>query len=296
MKASHRSDYTAAIAAVLLVLLLSVATSHAAWAGQVDRSASAGGEIDGGALNEAIVTDRPDFVESSAVVGRGRVQIETSVAFERGGDDNSASRATATPTLLRVGLGEAFELRLETDGRVHRWSAGAGQGGAQDTSASGMADTALGLKWHVRDGGDGAGSAPALGLLLHADFASGARQLRGDGVRPSLRAVAEWELTDGVALGLMPGLASERDAQGRRFTSAIAGVVVGKEWTPRWRSFIELAAPRLARASHGGSLVSIDAGGAYLLSRQCQLDAALSAGLNRQTPALGLSFGLSVKL
>lgn len=36
---------------------------------------------------DTIQTDRPDFVESSNVVGKGRFQIETSIAYER--DSNS---------------------------------------------------------------------------------------------------------------------------------------------------------------------------------------------------------------
>ena len=243
-----------------------------------------------GGDDDSIVTDRPDFVESSAVVGKGRVQIETSVAAERSSRDGVKARATATPTLLRLGVSDTIELRVETDGRLHSWTRGA----ASD-DASGMADTSLGVKWHVRDGA-GEGGAPALGLLLHADLASGARAVRASAVRPSVRVVAEWELADELSLGVMPGLASEIDDAGRRGTTGIAAVVLGKQWNERWRSFIELSAPRIAKSRHGGSLLSFDVGSAWLLNKQCQLDAALSAGLNRTTPDLAVTVGISFKL
>lgn len=242
------------------------------------------------AEDDSIVTDRPDFVESSAVVGKGRVQIETSVAAERDNRNGVKARSTSIPTLLRVGVSDTVELRLETEGRTHSWTRGA----AVD-DASGMADTSLGVKWHLRDGA-GEGGAPALGLLLQADLASGARAVRASGTRPSLRGVAEWELADELSLGVMPGLTSEVGDDGRRFTSGIAAVTLGKQWNPRWRSFVELAAPRIASSRNGGSLLTLDVGGAWLLNKQCQVDAALAAGLNRHTPDLAVTVGISFKL
>ena len=47
--------------------------------------------------DDMISTDRPDFVESSQVVGRGRLQLETSVQWER----DHGVRTLTTPTLLR---------------------------------------------------------------------------------------------------------------------------------------------------------------------------------------------------
>lgn len=55
---------------------------------------------------EPIKTDRPDFVESSDVVGKGRFQVETSFAFERNKDAGVRDRTTTTPTLLRFGTGK----------------------------------------------------------------------------------------------------------------------------------------------------------------------------------------------
>ena len=49
---------------------------------------------------EPISTDRPDFVESSDVVGKGRFQLETGFSSERNKADGVKERLTTTPTLL----------------------------------------------------------------------------------------------------------------------------------------------------------------------------------------------------
>jgi hypothetical protein len=51
-------------------------------------------------------------------------------------------------------------------------------------------------------------------VLAHADLPSGSRALRGEGVRPSLRVSAEWDLPADLSLGVMPGIAVDRNAQG----------------------------------------------------------------------------------
>lgn len=238
--------------------------------------------------SDPIATDRPDFVESSSVVGKGRFQIETSGAFERSRRDGVVERAVSTPTLLRFGLNDSLEGRIETDGATHAWTRGPGS-----EDASGMADTSFGLKWHVRDGADGVA---ALGMLLHVDVPSGARRLHSTGVRPSLRAVAEWDLPHELSLGVMPGLASERNDDGRRFTSGIFGLVLGKDWNKRFHSYVELAAPRIAHARDGGTQASVGFGSAYLLTPDLQIDAGVLGGLNRFTPNVSVTVGVSVRL
>src|SRR5262245_3846378 len=68
------------------------------------------------AADDGIVTDRPDFVESSLTVGKYRFQIETSVNLERDDQDDVKFRTWTTPTLLRFGVSDNLELRLESDG------------------------------------------------------------------------------------------------------------------------------------------------------------------------------------
>ncbi|MBP6336184.1 MAG: hypothetical protein KA375_01200 [Vitreoscilla sp.] len=60
---------------------------------------------------------------------------------------------------------------------------------------------------------------PSLAWLLHADFATGAKAFRGQGVRSSLRMVAEWEQTEGWSVGAMPGLFSDRNETAERDTA-----------------------------------------------------------------------------
>lgn len=251
------------------------------------------GVIGGGpaqAADDEIATDRPDFVESSDVVGRGRWQIETSIAYERDRSGGLRTRLRSTPTLLRIGTGDNWELRLETDGALRLHSSEQGLSERQ----RGWSDLALGLKWHQSDGDEESGR-PGLAWLLHVDVDSGSPAFRGQGLRPSLRMVAEWELPGGWSAGVMPGLYQDRDEQGRRYVGGILAAVLGKSLTADLRGFIELAGQQLAPARHGGHLITLDAGLALLLNPSTQLDLALARGLNKNSPDFAWTLGLSLK-
>ena len=242
------------------------------------------------AADDSISTDRPNVAESSQVVGKGRLQLETGLQWERLRSDALHERSLTTPTLLRIGLGDSSELRIETEGRgiVHDSDPASGL----HTVTAGYADTELGIKWHLRDAEQGA---PSLGVLLHAALPSGSRELRGHGLRPSLRLSAEWELPHGLSLGLMPGVAIGSDDGGARYGYGILAAALGQEFGERLHGFVELAAPQIARARHGGSQRLADAGLTWLVNRDVQVDAMLVRGLNRRTPELGIGFGLSVR-
>jgi len=242
------------------------------------------------AAEGAIATDRPDFVESSDVVGKGRFQLETSVAQERSTRDGVRMRLVSTPTLLRIGVSETVELRLETDGIQRRSTEGSGL----KTSERGWADVALGAKWHVQDGDEASGR-PGLAWLLHVEADTGTPPFRGDGLRPSLRAVAEWDLAGDYSLGVMPGVLIDRNDQGQRYVGAIFAVVVGKSFSDTTRGFVELSGRQLASKQNGGNVVSFDTGLAYLVTNDVQIDAAVSWGLNKNTPDVSWTVGVSVR-
>lgn len=234
----------------------------------------------------AIVTDRPDVSESSEVVGAGRFQIETSLEWARDGAGAAAVRERSFPTLLRIGLSKAWELRIETELQVRQRSALG--------SRSGTPDTAVGLKWHVQDGDDD-DFVPSVAALLHADLPSGSAGFKGSGVRPSLRVVGEWELPGGWSVGAMPGIASLSDDNGQRYTAGSLAVTLGKEFNADWRGFVEWSLDQWASRRHGGTLHSADAGVAWLWSPNVQLDASVTRGISRGATDWRWGLGLSLR-
>ncbi len=239
---------------------------------------------------DKIATDRPDFVESSEVVGKGNFQIEAAVQAERNKQNGRRDRTYFMPTLFRYGISENTELRLETDGRTVFRTEDLNTG--QRETVAGYADVAVGLKWHVLDRKAGA---PSVALLFALDIDSGNKIFKGEGLRPSVRVPVEFEFADEVSFGIMPGLTYDRNQDGKRFTSGIFAAVLGKGWTDRFRTFVEVAASQIAKSEDGGNIVTFDVGAAYLLTDKIQIDAALYRGLNRNTPDIALTVGFSIK-
>jgi hypothetical protein len=192
--------------------------------------------------------------------------------------------------LLRFGISDTLELRFETDGRMRATSTRIASGAG--TTESGYADVSLGVKWHAVDAD---GARPSVGVLAHLDLDTGSVSFRAPGKGGSLRLAAEWELPDEFALGVMPGIAWQAGDDGKRHAAGIFGIVLGKSWTERWRTFIEYSAPQIATARNGGSVTTFDIGTAYLLTDTVQIDTALSRGLNQRTPDWSWTIGLSAK-
>jgi hypothetical protein len=240
--------------------------------------------------DDTINPDRPNVANSSQVVGARRVQLETGVQWDRQRDDDAHVRTLTTPTLLRIGLSDALELRVETAGRTIAHASDPATGA--HTVSAGWADGAAGVKWHL---GDQDGMRPALGLIAEAALPTGSAALRGTGFRPSLNVPAEWDLGNDWSLGVMPGVGRDSDDTGSHYTYGVFAASLGKAFSERLHGFAELAAPQIARAAHGGTQPVLDAGTSWLVNRDCQLDAMVVHGLNKNTPGLSLAFGVSVR-
>jgi len=221
---------------------------------------------------EPISTDRPDFANSSDTVGRGTWQLETGLAWERTRVDRVATTTWTTPLLLRIG----------TDG----WQAVHGAG----NDAKGVADLDVGFKYHwLMQGPAGA----SLAWLVDATLPSGARAVRGHGVRPELLLAAEWDLPHGNGLAVMPGIVHDADDAGRRFDAGVLAASFGHAWSPRVRTFVEIAGEQFASSKHGGNQVTFDTGASWLLDNDTQVDVAANFGLSGAAPDEALTVGWS---
>jgi hypothetical protein len=238
--------------------------------------------------HESITTDRPDFVESSEVVGKGHFQIETSVAMEHEAKDAPRSRTYSTPTLMRFGINETMELRLETDGlmKMTTWEDG------DKHTERGTSDLAFGLKWHVRTQAENE-SGPSMAWLFHVDAPTGTKAFRGQGLRPSARLVAEWDFGS-WSLGVMPGVYIEHNEDNKRYAGGIFAVTAGKSLTDKLRAFAEFSGQQLTMPKNGGNVVTLDGGLAYLLSDSVQVDVAFAKGMSKATPRQQWTVGLSM--
>lgn len=244
----------------------------------------------GARAEEPLSTDRPDFVESSDVMAPERWQVEAGLQHERTQADGEKSRTLTTPTLLRLGVGHAMEVRLETDGAVRNSSTDTASGATR--RERGFADLSLGLKWRLQEGDEARGT-PAVAWLAQVDVDSGSRAFRGQGVRPSLRAVAQWELPQDFSVGVMPGLLFDKSDDGRRFTSGLLGVTVSKALSPGWHAFAELAGEDLGARPHRDPVRFFDTGLTWLASESLQFDVSVTHGLTPAAPDVAWGVGLS---
>lgn len=238
---------------------------------------------------DSIATDRPDFVESSNVVGANRQQVEVGLSYERDSTDGVTSSAFTTPALLRVGLTDTWEARIETDGLTRVRVSGNGE----SVTESGLNDAAIGAKWHFQDDtSQTTGGMPSMALLFHADLPSGSKKFRNVGIRPSVRMVAEWEVGESTSIGVMPGVIRDRDDTGS-YTAWIMAATCGFDINASLHGFVEIAGQQFASSEHGGNIITYDAGVSHLLDDDTQLDAVVNVGANNNTPDWSVGVGFS---
>jgi hypothetical protein len=238
---------------------------------------------------EEITTDRPDVVESTDVVSH--VQIETGLQDTRAKADGVQARTFTTPVLLRFGLSHALELRVETDGYTDATTTGPGAG--DRVHDQGMSDTSLGLKWRAQESDES--GRPAIAWLVDVAAPTGSVDFRGQGWRPSLRLVSEWDLPHDFSLGVMPGITLDRADDGHVFANGQFSVSLDNAIAPHWDAFVELAAQQITARRYGGDVVTFDTGVAHRLSADFQLDAAVFLGLTHEAPALSWTVGASYR-
>jgi len=247
----------------------------------------------------SLVTDRPDFVESSSTVDQGVLQIEGSFATDRKRNAGRTVSGWSTPFLFRLGVLSNVEARLESDWYTRT----NGESQANSSTEGGFSDISVGIKWAFATEEEGAGK-PSMAALVHADLPTGSREFTDSGARPSLRLSAEWSVhmpwedpnvTDADwGVGVMPGIMIDRNELNESYFSGILGFVISKGvLVPALRVFTEIGFEKIQSVQNGGNFGFVQSGGTYLINPSWQLDAALAYGITDSAADLGFTIGLS---
>ncbi len=233
--------------------------------------------------DDLINADRPGIADSSTTVRRGTVQVEAGVERDDATADGVAQHALSTPALVRYGLSEAFELRVEGNGfqRV-----------AGSEGSSGWAPASIGAKVHLMSE-DAPHHRPSLGVIARLFVPSGSGEFRSRTFTGDLRLAADLDLSERWAVN--PNIGIRFDDGDGRFTAALAAMTVQYNFSPRLNIFVDggMQAPE---QRHGTSSVLLDSGVAWIVGTSTQLDASIGWGAHGETPPrVFWSAGLSLR-
>ena len=174
-----------------------------------------------------MVTDRPDFTESTAVVGKGVIQTENGLTVERG---QGGSNFSGPELLLRVGLAKHLELRVGGDGLLSQPMHGAGR-------VFGHSDVELAVKIPLFDQ---ARLRPALSLIPILSVPLGSPGFSSGGYDPTLKVVLGKDLPEGFSLGGNANFSSLTTPEGRFLKTAFSaslGHSLGRGFDAFWEIF-----------------------------------------------------------
>lgn len=242
---------------------------------------------------DLINPDRPGLADGSQVIGPKRFQIETGYQNEFRKDAGSTERRISAPTLLRFGINSRWEGRIEGDTYTFTRTTGPGVPGAAETD--GFSPLSVGFKYHFRDQ-TAIGKRASLGTIFRLFPASGSGAFTANHVTADLRLVADWDFTPTLSLNPNIGLGLYEDDQGRAFWSGLLAVTLNafnRDKTINPFLDFSLQAPE---ETDGKSALILDAGVAFLIGRNVQLDFSAGTGVSGRTPPHPfLAAGVSVR-
>ena len=241
------------------------------------------------AAEDAINADRPGIADGSAVVGPGRFQIETGLQREWRNQSGEKTRTVFIPTLLRLGLSEAWEVRIESNG--YTWERVTAADG-DFSKSSGAAPVSLGAKYRLLEGD---GTSPSLGVIARVFPRSGGGSFRTRHTTGDVRLVADWDFAEDWSLNPNIGLARYEDDAGEIFSARLLAMTLSYSVNKKLSVFLDgaLQTPEL---KNGGAQTVYDAGVAYLLTPDMQLDFSAGVrGRGNTPPNQFIGAGISVR-
>jgi hypothetical protein len=238
---------------------------------------------------DLINPDRPGLADGSSVVGAKRVQIESGIQAEFRRQPGAREHTFFIPTLLRIGISKRWEARIE--GNTFTRTSNFDVAGMAN-HVSGLAPLSLGFKYHIEDS-EGARH-PSLGAIVRIFPTWGTSEFRTHHVTGDLRLVADWDFAPKLSLNPNVGVGVYEDDQGKAFAAGLFAMTLNYLPSKKLNPFIDvgLQAPE---KKNGKTSVVVDAGVAYIVGKNIQLDVSVGTGTHGQTPphpfvSVGMSF------
>ena len=238
-----------------------------------------------------INADRPGIADGSNVIGKGRIQLELGVQHELHRDNGADTHLWTVPTLLRYGLTNKTELRIETSGLSFVHYSGTNQ---PSDRTSGYSPISIGFKHHLQEGqGDQKASIGVLGRLF---LPSGSSDFKSKKTTGDLRLALDKDITPTGNWSINPniGVGFYEDGNGNMYTTALAAVTLGYlSPNKRFNPFIDFGLQG-NEEKQGKTSMIVDAGVAFIVGKDMQLDASVGVGvLGSTTPHPFWSVGIS---
>ncbi len=229
-------------------------------------------------FSQTIVTDRPDQTESSSTVEKGSLQIETGILLGFTEDNFSSERQLLAPTtLFRYGITKSFELRV-----LSQFESLKDQNSSQ--KVSGISDLEIGTKIQLFQKEN---VNTEIAFISHLILPTGSNTLTNDSFGTINKLSISHALSDALGLGYNVGY----DYFGEGIGNLTYSVALGISITDTFGIYIE---PYGSLNEFETYESSFDAGIAYLLKDNVQLDFSFGTGINHTMNYL--SIGCSVNI
>jgi hypothetical protein len=251
-----------------------------------------GPPVEGGPdLNEPLVTDRPDFTNSSVTVGMGVVQLESGYTFTYNDDEPTTTKEHSYPELLlRVGMfAEWCELRLG-------WNYGNSAEsvfGAGDLDLEGAQDLYLGSKICLTPQ---SGYKPETGIVIESTLPTGAGGFTSGEVLAGVDYVYGWTVNDFFDIGGSTQAHRAIDPNNTDFYVQFAqSITTGYTWTEKFGGYAEWYVLAPAGAVSAQNQHYFNTGITYLITDNIQWDFRAGVGLNDAADDMFTGSGISFR-
>ena len=229
-------------------------------------------------FSQTIITDRPDQTESSSTIESGSLQIETGVLLGFTEDDFLSERQLLAPTtLFRYGITSGIELRVLSQFESLK---------EQNTSqkVSGISDLEIGTKIQLLKKEN---VNTEIAFLSHLILPTGSEGLTNDSYGTINKLSISHALSDALNLGYNLGYDYFGSGKGNLTYTVALGISI----TDTFGIYIE---PYGSLNEFETYESSFDAGIAYLLKDNMQLDFSFGTGINHTMNYLSLGYSINI--